>query len=140
LPNIVNLIQFIDFCVQNGTTGAQTISWLLRGKFSGRKIHQKNLYNAIQAAKKKLTSRAESSDLMKFLYSQQADDLQPLDDNNQMPYNEASGSNNNEKDNERLVKIVGEKVIIGQHANLLIRTRKLFNYIFTETCQTKTKS
>jgi hypothetical protein len=46
---------------------------------------------------------------MKFLYSQQADDLQPLDDNNQMPYNEASGSNNNEKDNERLVKIVGKR-------------------------------
>jgi hypothetical protein len=103
LPNIVNLIQFIDFCVQNGTTGAQTISRLLRGKFSGRKIHQKNLYNVIQAAKKKLTSRTESSDLMKFLYSQQADDLQSLDDNNQTPYNEASGSNNSEKDNERLV-------------------------------------
>ncbi|PKC54311.1 hypothetical protein RhiirA1_477567 [Rhizophagus irregularis] len=71
-----DMIQFIDFCVQNGTTGAQTIVRLLRGKFPGRKIHQKNLYNAIQASKKKLASRIEfdASDLMKFLYSQQTDD------------------------------------------------------------------
>jgi hypothetical protein len=71
-----DMIQFINFCVQNGTTGAQTIVRLLRGKFPERKIHQKNLYNAIQAAKKKLASRIEfdASDLMKFLYSQQTDD------------------------------------------------------------------
>ncbi|PKY63586.1 hypothetical protein RhiirA4_493108, partial [Rhizophagus irregularis] len=45
-----DMIQFIDFC--------------------------KNLYNAIQASKKKLASRIEfdASDLMKFLYSQQTDD------------------------------------------------------------------
>jgi hypothetical protein len=33
------------------------------------------------------------------------------------------------KISKRLVKIVREKVIIGQHANLLIRTYKLFNYM-----------
>lgn len=71
------MIQFIDFCVQNRTTSAQSVGQLLKGKFSGRKIHQKNLYNAIQIAKKNLTSRIEfdASDLMKFLYSQQSDDL-----------------------------------------------------------------
>ncbi|CAI2174671.1 6616_t:CDS:2 [Funneliformis geosporum] len=48
-----DMIQFIKFCV-DGITSAQNIGRLLRGKFPGRKIHQKNLYNAIQAAKKKL--------------------------------------------------------------------------------------
>ncbi|CAI2185326.1 12862_t:CDS:2 [Funneliformis geosporum] len=67
-----DMIQFIEFCVQHGITSAQNIGCLLREKFPGRKIHQKNLYNAIQAAKKKLVTRVEfdASDLMKHLYSQ----------------------------------------------------------------------
>jgi len=71
-----DMIQFVDFCVQHGTTGAQNISRLLKGKFPGRPIHQKNLYNAIQMAKKKLILRVEfdASDLMKFLYSKRSDD------------------------------------------------------------------
>ncbi len=71
-----DMIEFIEFCVQHDTTGARNIGQLLKGKFSGRNIHQKNLYNAIQAAKKKLSPRTEfdASDLMKFLYSKQTDD------------------------------------------------------------------
>ncbi|CAG8742734.1 8390_t:CDS:2, partial [Funneliformis caledonium] len=71
-----DMIEFIEFCVQHGTTGIQNIGQLLKGKFPGRNIHQKNLYNAIQIAKKKLLLRTEfdASDLMKFLYSKQTDD------------------------------------------------------------------
>ena len=46
-----DMICFIEFCVQHGTTGAHNIGRLLKGKFPGRKIHQKNLYNAIQKYK-----------------------------------------------------------------------------------------
>ncbi|CAG8754484.1 11110_t:CDS:1, partial [Funneliformis caledonium] len=71
-----DMIEFIEFCIQYGTTGTRNIGQLLKGKFLGRNIYQKNLYNAIQIAKKKLSPRTEfdTSDLMKFLYSKQTDD------------------------------------------------------------------
>ena len=47
-----DMIEFIEFCVQHGTTGARNIEQLLKEKFSGRSIHQKNLYNAIKPRKR----------------------------------------------------------------------------------------
>ncbi|CAG8813207.1 5251_t:CDS:2 [Gigaspora margarita] len=49
-----DMVEFIEFCIHHGVTSAQSIGRLLKGKFSGRKVYQKGLYNAIQAAKKKL--------------------------------------------------------------------------------------
>lgn len=65
------MVQFVDFCVTHGTTGARNIGHLLRGKFPGRKIYQNNLYNAIQNAKKKLTPNInlDASDLLQHLYN-----------------------------------------------------------------------
>jgi hypothetical protein len=50
-----DIIEFINFYVLHGTTGARSIKNLLNGQFPGRNINQKNLYNAIQIAKKNLT-------------------------------------------------------------------------------------
>ncbi|CAG8598697.1 13300_t:CDS:2, partial [Dentiscutata heterogama] len=71
-----DMVEFVEFCIYHGVTGAQSIGRLLKGKFPGRKIYQKSLYNVIQIAKKKLTSRVEydASDLMRHLYSQRAED------------------------------------------------------------------
>ncbi|CAG8760168.1 19138_t:CDS:2, partial [Dentiscutata erythropus] len=71
-----DIVEFVEFCIYHGVTGAQSIGRLLKGKFPGRNIYQKSLYNVIQIAKKKLTSRVEydASDLMRHLYSQRAED------------------------------------------------------------------
>ncbi|CAG8720593.1 8587_t:CDS:1, partial [Gigaspora rosea] len=73
-----DMIQFIEFCVKSGISGAQPIGRLLKSKFSEIKIHQKNLYNAIQAAKNHLNKRIEfdASDLMHYLYSKRTEDSQ----------------------------------------------------------------
>ncbi|CAG8817791.1 23134_t:CDS:2, partial [Gigaspora margarita] len=70
------MIQFIEFCVKSGISGAQPIGRLLKSKFPEIKIHQKNLYNAIQAAKKHLAKRVkfDASDLMCYLYSNCTED------------------------------------------------------------------
>ncbi|CAG8841949.1 17737_t:CDS:2, partial [Gigaspora margarita] len=56
----------------------QPIGWLLKSKFPKIKIYQKNLYNAIQAAKNYLNKRIEfdASNLMRYLYSKRTEDLQ----------------------------------------------------------------
>lgn len=66
-----DMVQFVNFCVTHGTTGARNIGRLLRGKFLGRKIYQKNLYNVIQNAKKKLTPNinSDASDFLQHLYN-----------------------------------------------------------------------
>ncbi|CAG8743116.1 7626_t:CDS:2, partial [Racocetra fulgida] len=71
-----DMVEFIEFCVHHGVTSAQSIGRLLKGKFPGRKVYQKALYNAIQVAKKKLVTRVEfdAADLMKQLYSRRAED------------------------------------------------------------------
>ncbi|CAG8651377.1 9616_t:CDS:2, partial [Racocetra fulgida] len=71
-----DMVEFIEFCVHHGVTSAQSIGRLLRGKFPGSKVYEKSLYNLIQAAKKKLVTQVEfdASDLMRQLYSQQAED------------------------------------------------------------------
>ncbi|CAG8770380.1 10749_t:CDS:2, partial [Dentiscutata erythropus] len=69
-------IQFIEFCVKSEISGAQPIGRLLKSKFPEISIHQKSLYNAIQAAKKHLTKKAkfDTSDLMRYLYSKCTED------------------------------------------------------------------
>lgn len=69
------MIQFVDFCVTHRTTGARNITRLLQGKFPNKKIHTKNLYNAIQHSKKKLQTRIEhdASDLLRFLYNKKCE-------------------------------------------------------------------
>ncbi|CAG8578094.1 17093_t:CDS:1, partial [Gigaspora rosea] len=71
-----DMIEFVEFCVMHGTTGARNICNLLRGKFAGRKIYKKNLYNAIQNAKKKINSHPEfdASDMLCYLYNQKSAD------------------------------------------------------------------
>ncbi|CAG8822895.1 21208_t:CDS:1, partial [Gigaspora rosea] len=69
------MIQFVDFCIMHGTTSARNIARLLQGKFSNKKIHMKNLYNAIQISKKKLQVGVEhdASDLLRFLYNKKCE-------------------------------------------------------------------
>jgi hypothetical protein len=71
-----DIIEFINFYVSHGTTGARNIKNLLNGQFPGRNINQKNLYNAIQMAKKNLTIRQnyDASDMLQYLYSQKVND------------------------------------------------------------------
>ncbi|PKY58215.1 hypothetical protein RhiirA4_479941 [Rhizophagus irregularis] len=71
-----DIIEFINFYVLHGTTGARNIKNLLNGQFPGRNINQKNLYNAIQMAKKNLAIRQnyDASDMLQYLYFQKADD------------------------------------------------------------------
>ncbi|CAB4390329.1 unnamed protein product [Rhizophagus irregularis] len=71
-----DIIEFINFYVLHGTTGARNIKNLLNGQFPGRNINQKNLYNAIQIAKKNLAIRQnyDASDMLQYLYSQKAED------------------------------------------------------------------
>jgi hypothetical protein len=73
-----NIIEFIDFYVSHGITGARNIRNLLSGQFPGRNINNKVLYNAIQQVKKKLVVRQEydASDMLHHLYNQKADDSQ----------------------------------------------------------------
>ncbi|CAG8829603.1 18319_t:CDS:2, partial [Gigaspora margarita] len=71
-----DMVEFIEFCVHYGVTSTQSIGRLLKGKFPGRKIYQKGLYNSIQIAKKKTVSQVEfdASDLMRHLYSHRTED------------------------------------------------------------------
>ncbi|GBB84339.1 hypothetical protein RclHR1_10960008 [Rhizophagus clarus] len=71
-----SMIEFINFCVSHGTTAARNIRSLLQGQFPGKNINQKNLYNAIQIAKKNITIRQEydASNMLQHLYAQKSDD------------------------------------------------------------------
>ncbi|CAG8811926.1 35726_t:CDS:2, partial [Gigaspora margarita] len=71
-----DMVEFIESCVHYSITSTQSIGHLLKGKFLGRIVYQKGLYNAIQVAKKKLVIRVEfnASDFIKHLYSQHAKD------------------------------------------------------------------
>ena len=73
-----DMIEFINFCVSYGTTSARNIKNLLSGQFPEKNINQKNLYNAIQVAKKNLTIRQkyDASDMLQYLYTQKANDSQ----------------------------------------------------------------
>ena len=70
------VVEFINFCVSHGTTGARNISNLLKGQFPEQIINQKNLHNAIQIAKKNLLTRQEydASDMLRHLYAQKEND------------------------------------------------------------------
>ncbi|CAG8750762.1 16711_t:CDS:1 [Racocetra fulgida] len=71
-----DMIEFVDFCVTHSITRAQNIGQLLRGKFPSRKIYKKNLYNAIQNAKIKLSFKNEldASNLLQHMYSLKTND------------------------------------------------------------------
>ncbi|GES82607.1 hypothetical protein RCL_jg25420.t1 [Rhizophagus clarus] len=70
-----DVIQFIDFCMQNETTA-----------------------HGFTARKGRPAGRTKSCVEIQDKHTRKCRHLQPLDDNNQTPYNETSGSNNNEKD------------------------------------------
>ncbi|CAG8710722.1 15056_t:CDS:2, partial [Rhizophagus irregularis] len=65
-----DMVQFVDFCVTHGTTGARNIGCLLK-EISRKKNLSENLYNVIQNAKKKLTPNInlDASDLLQHLYN-----------------------------------------------------------------------
>ncbi|CAG8590290.1 18497_t:CDS:2, partial [Racocetra fulgida] len=71
-----DMLEFIDFCVAHSTTRARNIEQLLKDKFLDRKIYKKNLYNAIQRAKKKLPSSndLDATNLMQHLYHLKTND------------------------------------------------------------------
>ncbi|CAG8548802.1 7557_t:CDS:2, partial [Gigaspora rosea] len=63
------IVKFIEFCIHYGITSTQSIECLLKGKFSGRKIYQKCLYDSI------LTHvEFDISDLIRHLYSHRTKD------------------------------------------------------------------
>ncbi|CAG8838814.1 33622_t:CDS:2, partial [Gigaspora margarita] len=71
-----DMLEFIDFCVTHGTTGARNIEQLLKGKFPGQTIHKKNLYKAIQNAKKKLplSNELDALNLLSYMYDLKTND------------------------------------------------------------------
>jgi hypothetical protein len=69
-----------------------------------------NIKNPIITARKgRPAGRAKSCVEIQDKHARKRRHLQPLDDNNQTPYNEASGSNNNEKDKRKTCQNCGGK-------------------------------
>ncbi|CAG8481098.1 16999_t:CDS:2 [Racocetra fulgida] len=70
------MLEFINFYVTYKTTDALNIGKLLRDRYLGWKIYQKNVYNAIHYAKKKLSygNELDTSNLLLYLYNLKTND------------------------------------------------------------------